>query len=184
MPGTATCRRASIFAAFDKALGAPPDVPANAAKVVTADYRAPFLAHATMEPMVCTAKVEGDRAEVWTGVQDPLNARSIAAEGARRRRRERAPHQLHARRRLRPAPAVHVRLRRPRGARGTGDVAGAGEDDLDARERHPARLLPRRRAVASRRRAGRGGRAARRALELHRRRQRRGGVHAVCDRAR
>jgi len=71
---------ASIFAAFDKALGAPPDVPKGAAKVVTADYRAPFLAHATMEPMACTARVEGDRAEVWTGVQDPLNARSVAAK--------------------------------------------------------------------------------------------------------
>ena len=70
----------SIFAAFDKALGAPPEVPKGAAKVVTADYRAPFLAHATMEPMVCTAKVEGNRAEVWTGVQDPLNARSVAAK--------------------------------------------------------------------------------------------------------
>jgi isoquinoline 1-oxidoreductase beta subunit len=71
---------ASIFAAFDTALGAPPEVPKNAAKVVTADYRAPFLAHATMSPMVCTAKVAGDRAEVWTGVQDPLNARSVAAK--------------------------------------------------------------------------------------------------------
>lgn len=71
---------ASIFAAFDTALGAPPAVPANAAKVVTADYRAPFLAHATMSPMVCTAKVEGGRAEVWTGVQDPLNARAVAAK--------------------------------------------------------------------------------------------------------
>ena len=71
---------ASIFAAFDKALGAPPEVPKNAAKVVTADYRAPFLAHATMSPMVCSARVEGGRAEVWTGVQDPLNARSVAAK--------------------------------------------------------------------------------------------------------
>jgi isoquinoline 1-oxidoreductase beta subunit len=71
---------ASIFAAFDQALGAPPDVPKDAAKVVTADYRAPFLAHATMEPMACTAKVEGGRADVWTGVQDPLNARSVAAK--------------------------------------------------------------------------------------------------------
>jgi isoquinoline 1-oxidoreductase beta subunit len=71
---------ASIFAAFDKALGPRPEMPANSAKVVTAEYRAPFLAHATMEPMVCTAKVEGDRCEVWTGVQDPLNARSAAAK--------------------------------------------------------------------------------------------------------
>jgi isoquinoline 1-oxidoreductase beta subunit len=71
---------ASIFAAFDAAIGAAPEVPAGAAKVVTADYKVPFLAHATMEPMVCTAKVEGDRVEVWTGVQDPLNARSVAAK--------------------------------------------------------------------------------------------------------
>ncbi len=71
---------ASIFAAFDAAIGAAPALPAGAAKVVTADYKAPFLAHATMEPMVCTAKVEGDRVEVWTGVQDPLNARSVAAK--------------------------------------------------------------------------------------------------------
>ena len=35
---------ATIFAAFDKALGAPPDMPASAAKVVTADYKVPFLA--------------------------------------------------------------------------------------------------------------------------------------------
>ena len=70
---------ASIFAAFDKSLGALPEMPKNAAKTVTADYRVPFLAHATMEPMVCTARVERDRADVWAGVQDPLNARSAAA---------------------------------------------------------------------------------------------------------
>lgn len=71
---------ASIFAAFDKSLGAPPEMPKNAAKTVTADYRVPFLAHATMEPMVCTARVDKDRADVWAGVQDPLNARSAAAK--------------------------------------------------------------------------------------------------------
>ena len=70
---------ASIFAAFDEALGAPPNMPSNAAKVITADYRVPFLAHATMEPMACTARVDGDQAEVWAGTQDPLNARSTAA---------------------------------------------------------------------------------------------------------
>jgi len=70
----------SIFAAFDQSLGAVPDTPKNAATLVTADYRVPFLAHATMEPMVCTARVESDRAEIWAGVQDPLNARSAAAK--------------------------------------------------------------------------------------------------------
>ena len=71
---------ASIFAAFDTALGVPPDLPAGATKMVKADYRVPFLAHATMEPMVCTVRVEGDRADVWAGVQDPLNARATAAQ--------------------------------------------------------------------------------------------------------
>jgi isoquinoline 1-oxidoreductase beta subunit len=70
---------ASIFAAFDKALGAAPELPEEAAHVITADYRVPFLAHATMEPMACAARVDGDRAEVWAGVQDPLNARATAA---------------------------------------------------------------------------------------------------------
>jgi isoquinoline 1-oxidoreductase beta subunit len=68
----------SIFAAFDKALGTL-EQPPDAAKVITADYRVPFLAHATMEPMVCTARVDAHGAEVWAGTQDPLNARSTAA---------------------------------------------------------------------------------------------------------
>ncbi len=70
----------TIFDAFDKSLGAAPETPAGAATVVKADYRVPFLAHATMEPMCCTARVEGDRAEVWAGVQDPLNGRATAAK--------------------------------------------------------------------------------------------------------
>ena len=77
--GHGSVSSASIFAAFDEALGTPPDMPSNAAKVITADYRVPFLAHATMEPMACTARVDGDQAEVWAGTQDPLNARSTAA---------------------------------------------------------------------------------------------------------
>jgi isoquinoline 1-oxidoreductase beta subunit len=71
---------ATIFDAFDKSLGAAPDMPASAASVITADYKIPFLPHATMEPMACTARVTGDRAEVWAGTQDPLNARKMAAE--------------------------------------------------------------------------------------------------------
>ena len=70
----------SIFAAFDTSLGAAPEMPKDATSVVTADYRVPFLAHATMEPMACTARVDGNRAEVWAGSQDPLNARATAAK--------------------------------------------------------------------------------------------------------
>jgi len=69
----------TIFAAYDRSLGASPAMPESAARVVTADYRVPFLAHATMEPMVCTARVDANSAEVWAGTQDPLNARSTAA---------------------------------------------------------------------------------------------------------
>ena len=71
---------ASIFSAFDQSIGEAPTMPTDAANVVTADYRVPFLAHATMEPMVCTVRVDGDHAEVWAGVQDPLNARAAAAD--------------------------------------------------------------------------------------------------------
>jgi isoquinoline 1-oxidoreductase beta subunit len=70
---------ATIFDAFDKALGAAPDMPTGAATVIKADYKVPFLPHGTMEPMACTTRVTGDRAEVWAGTQDPLNSRKTAA---------------------------------------------------------------------------------------------------------
>ena len=43
---------------------------AGAAKTVEAVYGTPFLAHATMEPMNCTALVTADRGEVWTSTQN------------------------------------------------------------------------------------------------------------------
>jgi isoquinoline 1-oxidoreductase beta subunit len=55
---------------------------AGAARVITADYAVPYLAHATMEPPTATVHFTGDRCEIWTGVQDPLNARATAAEAA------------------------------------------------------------------------------------------------------
>jgi isoquinoline 1-oxidoreductase beta subunit len=77
--GHAGVSSATIFESFDRALGAAPEMPAGAAKVVTADYRVPFLAHATMEPMACTARVTPEGVEIWAGTQDPLNARNTAA---------------------------------------------------------------------------------------------------------
>lgn len=53
---------------------------AKAAKKVTAEYRAPFLAHATMEPQNCTAWLRPDGVcEVYAGSQSPLKARQDAA---------------------------------------------------------------------------------------------------------
>lgn len=42
---------------------------AKAAKVVSADFEFPYLAHAPMEPMDCVVRYDGTSAEVWTGSQ-------------------------------------------------------------------------------------------------------------------
>jgi isoquinoline 1-oxidoreductase beta subunit len=55
---------------------------ANAAKTVEASYETPFLAHATMEPINCTAHVHKDGCEVWTGTQVVTRARAAAATAA------------------------------------------------------------------------------------------------------
>jgi isoquinoline 1-oxidoreductase beta subunit len=47
------------------------DANAVAAKTVTAVYEAPYLAHACMEPMNCTAWVRAGDAEVWAPTQGP-----------------------------------------------------------------------------------------------------------------
>lgn len=52
---------------------------AGAARTVEAEYRVPYLSHAPMEPMNCTAWVHDDICEVWTGTQNPLG---FAAEVA------------------------------------------------------------------------------------------------------
>ena len=50
------------------------------AKVVQAEYHAPYLAHATMEPMNCTVQFDAGRATVWAATQVPDLARSAAAK--------------------------------------------------------------------------------------------------------
>ena len=52
---------------------------AAAATVVEAEYRVPYLSHAPMEPMNCTAWMHDDVCELWTGTQNPLG---FAAEVA------------------------------------------------------------------------------------------------------
>src|SRR5262249_7957077 len=54
----------------------------GAAKVVEAVYGTPFLNHATMEPMNCTARVDGDKIEVWAATQNGDATLAAAAEAA------------------------------------------------------------------------------------------------------
>ena len=49
---------------------------------VEAAYRVPYLAHATMEPMNCTALIKEGRCEVWVGSQSPSLVRVAAARSA------------------------------------------------------------------------------------------------------
>jgi len=50
-----------------------------AARTVSAEYFAPYLAHATLEPMNCTVQVKPDRATVWAPTQVPGLARQAVA---------------------------------------------------------------------------------------------------------
>ncbi len=53
---------------------------AQAKRTVTATYGAPFLNHATLEPMNCTAKLDGGMLEVWVGTQNGDATLAAAAE--------------------------------------------------------------------------------------------------------
>jgi isoquinoline 1-oxidoreductase beta subunit len=58
---------------FDTAYAAAP-------KKVTAEYYLPHLAHATMEPPAATCRIKDGKAEVWSCVQSPQNARDMVAK--------------------------------------------------------------------------------------------------------
>ncbi|MFB9289791.1 molybdopterin cofactor-binding domain-containing protein [Pseudoduganella plicata] len=52
---------------------------AAGARSVRAEYRAPLLAHAAMEPVNCTAQVDGGKVRLWLSTQAPSIAVDIAA---------------------------------------------------------------------------------------------------------
>lgn len=53
---------------------------AGSQRVVRGEYSAPWLSHATMEPMNCTVRFDKDRATVWAPSQVPGLAREAAAK--------------------------------------------------------------------------------------------------------
>ena len=54
----------------------------RAVRRIEADYAVPFLAHATMEPQNCTARVSGGKVEVWAPTQGAMTALATAASAA------------------------------------------------------------------------------------------------------
>ncbi len=68
-PGNARLDDGDVAAAFR-----------SAAKTIEAEYRVPFLAHATMEPMNCTVQFKDGKATVWAPTQAPGFTRSAAAK--------------------------------------------------------------------------------------------------------
>jgi isoquinoline 1-oxidoreductase subunit beta len=53
---------------------------ASASRKLEAVYQTPYLAHAPMEPLNCTAWVRADGADVWASTQMQSSARQIAAQ--------------------------------------------------------------------------------------------------------
>lgn len=92
--GNGAASNASIAAMFEDGLaqqtlpqarrvGDAPTALAAAAKVIEAEYRSPYLNHATMEPQTCTAWLKPDGfLEVWTSTQNGEASLAAAAEAA------------------------------------------------------------------------------------------------------
>jgi isoquinoline 1-oxidoreductase subunit beta len=66
--------------AMAQKIGSGADALAGAVTRVDATYQAPFLAHAALEPMNCTAHVREDGCEVWVGTQVVARAQAAAAK--------------------------------------------------------------------------------------------------------
>src|SRR4029077_1382830 len=88
--GAATYSTADLLSDLDKAVAGNAVVATNegdfkkaisgAAKTLEARYEVPLLAHATMEPMTCTAWVTADRCDIWVGTQVISRVQSTVAE--------------------------------------------------------------------------------------------------------
>jgi isoquinoline 1-oxidoreductase subunit beta len=68
--------------AIAKDVGNLKDAAANSATTLDATYEAPYLAHACMEPMNCTAWVRGEEVEIWAGTQSQGPAQGILGQVA------------------------------------------------------------------------------------------------------
>ena len=85
--GVDTAKQMADFRAKAKTVGAQVaqkgDVTGALAKAktkLTSEYEFPYLAHAPMEPLNCTVKIDGDRCEIWTGTQFQTVDQMVAAK--------------------------------------------------------------------------------------------------------
>ncbi|MGO9830577.1 MAG: molybdopterin cofactor-binding domain-containing protein [Myxococcaceae bacterium] len=53
---------------------------AKASRRLLAEYDVPYLAHAAMEPLNCTVRLEKDRCDIWVGTQFQTNDQAVAAK--------------------------------------------------------------------------------------------------------
>jgi isoquinoline 1-oxidoreductase beta subunit len=81
-PGIASffAERAAQAGAVARHDGDPDGAIGAAARMIEADYALPFLAHATMEPMNCTAHVRPDGVDIWAPTQFQTGAQGIGAQ--------------------------------------------------------------------------------------------------------
>jgi isoquinoline 1-oxidoreductase subunit beta len=80
----------SIFKTFEERATKPgvvsrkegdaPSALASAHQTIEAVYRAPYQAHATMEPMNCTADVQADRVDIWAPTQFQTPSQGMGAK--------------------------------------------------------------------------------------------------------
>jgi len=79
-PGTSALGREEVSASLKN--GDAAEALKKAARKFSAVYELPLLAHATMEPMNCTADVRADRCDVYVGTQVQQLTQAAAAEAA------------------------------------------------------------------------------------------------------
>lgn len=77
---TERCKKVAGKGAVARTEGDAPKALARAKQRLEAVYEVPYLAHAPMEPLGCTALITADRCEVWASTQSPGRARTLAAE--------------------------------------------------------------------------------------------------------
>ncbi|MGB7299890.1 MAG: molybdopterin cofactor-binding domain-containing protein [Burkholderiaceae bacterium] len=86
-PATTSAMFAAVEAGFDDAFEDSQnrndgDVAAalTGNEIVQAEYRAPYVAHATMEPMNATAWLRDGQLDIWVGTQSPTQSRTEASK--------------------------------------------------------------------------------------------------------